>query len=34
MKNVEIEVNKKIDKNEIYKNDLYISTLLEINNHH
>ena len=33
MKNIEMELNKQIDNDEIYKNDLYISTLLEINHH-
>ena len=33
MKNIEIELNKKITNDEIYKNDLYISTLLEISHH-
>ena len=31
MKNIEMQLNRQIDKDEIYKNDLYISTLLEIN---
>ena len=33
MKNIEMELNRQIDRDEIYKNDLYISTLLEINYH-
>ena len=33
MKNIEVELNKLIDNDEIYKNDLYISTLLDINYH-
>ena len=33
MKNFEMQLNRQINNDEIYKNDLYISTLLEINHH-
>ena len=33
MKNIELELNNLIENDEIYKNDLYISTLMDINYH-